>query len=68
MKSQIKFGKNIRNARKSLNLTQSEVAEKAGVNSNYYARIERGEVNPSMDMLEAILKVLKLKSSDVLPF
>lgn len=40
-----KIGKRLKEARLRLNLTQLEVAEKAGVSRNYYSRIERGEVN-----------------------
>jgi transcriptional regulator with XRE-family HTH domain len=63
-----KIGKRLKKARKDLGLTQSEVGEKAGVNANYYSRIERDEVNPSLDVFENVLKVLKLKSKDVLKF
>lgn len=63
-----KIGSKLRKARKVLDLTQAEVAEKANINANYYSRIERDEVNPSLDVFESVLKVLKLKSSDVLKF
>lgn len=63
-----KLGKNLKNARKNANLTQVEVAEKVGIHSNYYAKIERGEMQPALDTLENIFKILKVKSSDILPF
>lgn len=68
MDSQKKMGKNIKKVRRELGLKQSEVAEKAGLSANYYSRIERGEVNPSNKKIEAICKVLKIKSSDILPY
>ncbi len=68
MNSQVKIGKKLKEARKKLGLKQSEVAEKAGVNSNYYARLERDEVTASLDTFKKILKALKLKSSNILPF
>lgn len=68
MGSQIQLGKNIRKARRKIGLTQAEVAQKAGVNMNYYSRIERGEVNSSIEIVENIAKALKVKSSDILPF
>ena len=56
------FSKKAKEAREKLNLTQAEVAEKAGnVTVNYYAMIERGEVNPSSYKIRSIAKVLKLK-------
>ena len=37
----------IREARRAKNLTQVEVAKKAGISQNHYAQIERGEKNPT---------------------
>ena len=68
MRSQIKFGKNIRIARNKIGLTQKQVAYKAGIHTNYYARAERGEETLSMKTLKAVCKVLKVKSSDILDF
>lgn len=68
MGSQAQFGKNIRIARNKTSLTQKQVANKAGIHVNYYARIERGEENPSYEALERIIKALRVKSSEVLPF
>lgn len=68
MGSQEQVGKNIKKARETRKLTQEEVAEKAGIHVSYYSRIERGVVNPSLEVLENIAKVLKVKSSDILPF
>lgn len=62
-----KIGENIKNARKQRGLTQVEVASKVGIHFNYYARIERGEIQPALDTPEKIFKVLKVKSSDILP-
>jgi transcriptional regulator with XRE-family HTH domain len=66
--SKQKGNKNLKKARMKSGLTQAEIAEKINVHVNYYARIERGEVRPSLDTLEAITKILKVKSSDILPF
>jgi len=63
-----KIGKKLKDARKKLGLKQSDVAEKADISINYYARIERNEENPTLETLERVLKALKLKSSDVLSF
>jgi len=48
-------------AREKANLTQGEVAEKAGIHVNYYARIERAEVVARGDILNKIAKALKIK-------
>ena len=68
MVSQKQLGKNIRIARNKIGLTQKQVAYKAGVHTNYYARVERSEEMLSMKTLKAICKVLKVKSSDILDF
>lgn len=63
-----KIGQKLQEARKKQHLTQVEVAEIARVSTNYYAMVERGETNPSIETFESILKALKVKSSKVLPF
>lgn len=68
MGSQQKFGQNLKQARKRANLTQQQIADKAKMHVNYYARIERGGENPSYEALEKIIKALGIKSSEVLPF
>jgi transcriptional regulator with XRE-family HTH domain len=65
---QDKLGKNLKKVRLRLGLTQAKVAEKADIHVNYYARIERGEENPSFEVLEKIAKALRVKSSEILPF
>ncbi|MEI6143969.1 MAG: helix-turn-helix transcriptional regulator [Candidatus Berkelbacteria bacterium] len=60
----IDLGNKIRNAREKAGLKQTEVAKSASLNITYYAQIERGEVNPSYEKLQAIGKVLKIKSLD----
>ncbi len=63
-----KVGRKLKAAREKKNLSQAEVAEKADINANYYARIERGEVNPSLEIIHNIIKALGIKSSDILSF
>lgn len=55
------FGERVKEAREKLELTQAQVAKKAKMTVNYYAMIERGEVNPSFEKIKSIAKVLKLK-------
>jgi len=62
------FGENLRKIREEKHLTQAEVAKSAGINTNYYACIERGEINLTYDKLQSIVDALKIKSSDILPF
>lgn len=62
------IAKNLRRVRLSKHLLQTDVAEKAGITSNHYARIERGEAVPSILTMAALIKSLKVRSSDILPF
>jgi len=62
------IGRQLHEARQRKNLTQAEVAKRANTTVNHYAKIERGEVVPSLKTLEKIVKALGVKSSDVLPF
>lgn len=50
------------------NLSQEDVARMSDISTNYYAGIERGEENPTIAVIEAICKALKIQSSDILPF
>ncbi|MFA6336011.1 MAG: helix-turn-helix transcriptional regulator [Bacteroidales bacterium] len=59
------FGEQIREARTRAKLTQIEVAAKAGVDVNYYARIERGISNPSFLKLHSIMTVLNMASISI---
>lgn len=62
------YGKKLRNVREQRKFTQKEVAESAGITTSYYARIERGEENPTYTVIKNICKALKVKSSDILNF
>jgi transcriptional regulator with XRE-family HTH domain len=62
------IGHKLREARQRAGMTQAELATKAGTNTNYYAKLERGEATPSLNILEKIVKALDVKSSDILPF
>ncbi len=49
-----KIGKNLRQARRNANLTQEKLAEKIPMDRAYYGKLERGEVNVSILMLDRI--------------
>lgn len=51
----------LREARKKKGLTQAQVAKAAGMNTNYYAVIERGEVETSFANIDKIAEVLGIK-------
>jgi transcriptional regulator with XRE-family HTH domain len=61
-----KLAKIFLEARQEQGLTQLEVAEKAGLTANAYARIERGERQPTSESLLKLVKALNIDPSKVL--
>ena len=61
-----KLGAQLKAAREEAGLTQAQLAAKAKVNANYYAVVERGEGNLSVEKLQRIMKVLNIKSLEML--
>lgn len=59
---------NLSRIRKQQRYTQREVAEMAGLNLNYYAKVERGESMPSVRTVKEIGKALKVSATDILGF
>ena len=55
------IGEQIKERRKLLGLTQPDLAELADVSVNTLYKLERGQNNPTLDILERILKVLGLE-------
>ena len=64
----ISLGRNIKKSRKEQKRNQEDVAFDAGIEPSYYARIERGEANPSLEKIYAIVRALKTNSNKLLPF
>jgi len=48
------IGDNIRNIRKSKGLSQEQLALRAEINASYMGQVERGEKNPTIDVLGKI--------------
>jgi predicted transcriptional regulator len=51
--------KELQELRKKVGLTQAELAERVGISQSLVARIETGQVNPSIITLKRILKIIK---------
>jgi len=67
-KTLVLIGKKMRKVRKNQKREQVTIAEEAGIDTSYYAGIECGEANPSLEVLYSIVKALHVKSSDILSF
>lgn len=61
-----KIGGKMYAARKRLGLTQTEVAEAAGMSDRAYADIERGTVNMRVDTILHICQALGISPDDLL--
>lgn len=56
----------LRKARQAKELTQSEVAKKAGISENHYAQIERAEKNPTVSTFKSIIAAIGVSSAEIL--
>lgn len=57
------FGRAVRRRRRELDLSQEELAERAGLHRNYVSDIERGDRNPSLENIQKLAEALGLKVS-----
>ncbi len=55
------LGETIKNRRKELKITQPHLAELANVSINTLYKIERGQGNPSFDVLNKLAEVLGME-------
>ena len=59
--------KELQQLRKKVGLTQAELANSVGISQSLVARIEKGQVNPSISTLKRILKVIEKQNRFILP-
>lgn len=59
-------GSKVRRFRRKMGLTQEDVAYKVGISRAYMGYIEQGRNIPSLEVLEKIARVLKVKTSELL--
>ena len=55
------LGKTIKKRRKTLNVTQPQLAELADISVNTLYKIERGQANPTFETLEKIASILGME-------
>ncbi len=56
----------IQRARWRLGLTQADAAFRIGLTARYFAEVERGRRNPTLDVLFAVAHGLKVKVADLI--
>lgn len=54
----VMIGDNIRTLRKAKGLSQEQLALRADINASYMGQVERGEKNPTIDVLSKIASAL----------
>lgn len=62
------IGERIGKLRKARRLTQSELAEKIGLDNSHLSRLETGKHYPSLDSLEAMAQALDVELRDFFEF
>ena len=63
----ILFGQRVRSTRVSKNISQEKLALSCNLDRSYMGRIERGEVNPTLDRLYGSARALEVQPCDLLP-
>ena len=61
------FGLNLRLKRRELQLSQDQLALLADIDRSYVGRIERGEVNITLEKAYQLASVLKCNITELLP-
>lgn len=61
-----RFGLAIRKRRKELNISQTELAERAGLNRSYLSDLERGLTGISLERAQRLATVLNCSLQDLL--
>lgn len=60
------FGENVRKFRRTLNISQEELAHKADLHRTYIGMIERAEKNITLVNMEKIANALEVKIEDLI--
>jgi len=67
-KTKLEIANKLKTYRLKAGLSQAGLAELAGVNTNAYAKIERGESEPTLSTIKLLSKALEVKASDILGY
>ncbi|MFF2909777.1 helix-turn-helix domain-containing protein [Paenibacillus sp. NPDC057934] len=64
----VKIGERLRSFRTDKGLTQEELADRADVHFTYVGKLERGEVNFTIESIENIMNALELPLENIFRF
>jgi transcriptional regulator with XRE-family HTH domain len=60
------FAEAVRQARSDRGISQEELGRRSGLHRAHVGEIERGEVSPTLDSVEAIARALEMRPSDLI--
>ena len=60
------LGEEVRDRRKALGFSQIALAHEAEIHPNVVGRLERGEYNPTVSLLELLVKPLRVTLSELI--
>ena len=63
----IQFGQLVRIYRKERNMSQEQLALLCNMDRSYLGRIERGEVNPTLEKIYELATALEIMPKELLP-
>jgi len=63
----IRFGKKVRAMRKKRGLSQDNLANLSKIDRSYIGRIDRGEINISLEKLYILAEALECNPAELLP-
>lgn len=63
----IQFGQLVRKYRKEKNMSQEQLALLCNIDRSYLGRVERGEVNPTLEKIYELSNALQIKASELMP-
>lgn len=62
----IQFGQLVRKYRKERNMSQEQLALLCNMDRSYLGRVERGEVNPTLEKIYELSNALQIKASELM--
>lgn len=63
----IQFGQSVRKYRKERSMSQEQLALLCNMDRSYLGRIERGEVNPTLEKIYELSKAIGISVHELLP-
>lgn len=61
-----KLGENLKKIRTEKNITQTELAEKLGVDKSFVSNLENGKTNPTLSTITNLAQALEVSPNELL--